>query len=139
MIGGSAYLEAGKVGKRDQVFILSRYLTGKVYEFYLREVSDKLYQWTMADFFRELFNSCFPIDFRIKQREKLRRIYQNDRTVREFVSELHELWNLIGDVSKREQVMKLWFGFNSYLQAELWRDKLNPESQPSRRLLPRPR
>jgi hypothetical protein len=27
VIGGSAYLEAGKVGKRNQVFILSRYLT----------------------------------------------------------------------------------------------------------------
>ena len=43
------------------------------------------------------------------------------------MSELNELWNLIRDVSERDQVIKLWHGFNPYIQTDLWKDKLNPE------------
>ena len=43
------------------------------------------------------------------------------------MSELNKLWNLIGDISERDQVIKLWHGFNPYIQTDLWKDKLNPE------------
>lgn len=124
---GTAYVDAGRVPPADRVFVLSHYLTGKAHEFYLQEVSDNPYKWKLKDFLVELFNTCFPINFRTKQRDKLRRAYQNLKTVREFVAELNELWNLIGDVTDRDKVMKLWFGLNPHIQSELWRDKLNPE------------
>ncbi|KAG9311666.1 hypothetical protein JVU11DRAFT_7901 [Chiua virens] len=41
--------------------------------------------------------------------------------------ELHELWNLIGEISPREKVIKTWSRFSPWLQSELWKDKLNPE------------
>jgi hypothetical protein len=125
---GTAFIEAGGVKDREQVFILSHYLSGKAHEFYVREVAGNPYKWRPRDFFLELFNSCFPIDFRMKQCEKLKRTYQNDRSIRGYISELNELWNLIGNVSKRDQVTKIWFGFNAYIQTNLWKDKLNPEN-----------
>ena len=78
MTEGTVFVQSGGVCERDQVFILSHYLSGRVHEFYIHEVSDNLYQWHLCDFFLELFNSCFPIDFRTKQREKLKKTYQND-------------------------------------------------------------
>ena len=30
-------------------------------------------------------------------------------------------------MSECDHVQKLWFGFNSYIQTKLWKDKLNPE------------
>ncbi|KIM51985.1 hypothetical protein SCLCIDRAFT_142141, partial [Scleroderma citrinum Foug A] len=57
------------------------YLTGKAHEFYVREVSGNPYSWRLPEFFRELFNYCFPVDFRIKQRRKLLRCYQNNQKV----------------------------------------------------------
>ena len=123
----TAFVEAGGVRTKEQVFILSHYLSGKAHEFYVHEVSSNPYKWRLRDFFLELFNSCFPIDFRTKQREKLKRAYQNKRSVRDYISELNELWNIIGGVSEHDQVTKLWLGFNNYIQTELWKDKLNPE------------
>ena len=127
---GTAFVEAGGVKAKEQVFILSHYLGGKAHEFYVREVAGNPFKWRPCDFFLELFNSCLPIDFRMKQREKLKWTYQNERSVRDYVSELNELWNLIGDISECDQVMKLWFGFQPYIQSNLWKDKLNPEKSP---------
>ena len=45
----------------------------------------------------------------------------------DYLSDLNLLSNVVGDVSDREKVIKLWFGFNQHIQAELWKDKLNPE------------
>ena len=78
---GTAYVKDGRVPSRKQAFILSHYLTGKAHEFYVREVSGNPYGWHLPEFFRELFNYCFPVDFRIKQQRKLLHCYQNDQKV----------------------------------------------------------
>jgi len=78
---GTAYVKDGQVPSKKRAFILSHYLTGKAHEFYIREVSGDPYGWRLPEFFRELFNYCFPVDFRIKQRRKLLRCYQNDQKV----------------------------------------------------------
>ena len=69
---GTAFVESGGVKPKEQVFILSHYLSSKAHEFYVREVAGNPYKWRPQDFFLELFNSCFPIDFRMKQHEKLK-------------------------------------------------------------------
>ena len=104
---GTALIESGGVKSKEQVFILSHYLSGKVHEFYVSKVAGNPYKWRPQDFFLELFNSCFPIDFRMKQCEKLKRTYQNERSIHDYVSELNELWNLIGDITEWDQVIKL--------------------------------
>ncbi|KAG2335854.1 hypothetical protein BDR05DRAFT_834301, partial [Suillus weaverae] len=58
---------------------LSRFLKGKVHEFYLRQVSDSPGTWRLDDFFTELFSYCFPLDYSTKQRKKLYRSYQGDK------------------------------------------------------------
>jgi hypothetical protein len=135
LMEGAAYVEAGRVESERQVFVLSHYLTGKAHEFYIREVAGDPYSWGLQEFFLELFNSCFPVDFRTKQRRKLGECLQRGRTVREYVSELYELWNLIGDVGEREIVTKLWNGFQYWIQSELWKDKLNPEKSSLREVI----
>jgi hypothetical protein len=95
---------------------------------YVRKVSGDPYRWRLKEFFTELFNYCFPINFRMKQREKLNRCYQNDKTVREYIYELSELWNTIGDVDERQKVSFLWTGLTASIQTELWKKELNPES-----------
>jgi len=122
-----AYVEDGKVSSKKKVFILSHFLKGKAHEFYIREVSGDPYRWRLHDFFTELFNYCFPINFHTKQREKLKRCFQNDKSVRDYVYELNEYWNMIGDVDKRDQMTRLWTGLNAELQRELWKKELNPE------------
>ncbi|KAG6855158.1 hypothetical protein H0H87_007467, partial [Tephrocybe sp. NHM501043] len=83
--------------------------------------------WTLWEFFIEMFTYCFPVDFQTKQREKLRRAYQRDKTVTEYCHELEELYNMIGSIPEREKVVKLWNGLRTSIQRSLWRDGLNPE------------
>ncbi|KIM50769.1 hypothetical protein SCLCIDRAFT_34004 [Scleroderma citrinum Foug A] len=124
---GTAYVKDGQVPHKKWPFILSHYLTGKMHEFYVRKVSRDPYCWCLPEFFRELFNYCFPVDFRIKQRQKLQCCYQNDQKVKDYVYELDELWTMIGEMDERTQVHKLWFGLRKEIQHDLWREKLNPE------------
>jgi len=125
---GIAYVKDGKVERCKRVFILAHYLKGRAREFYTREVSGDPYHWRLKDFFTELFNYCFPINFRMKQREKLNCCYQNDKSVREYIYKLSELWNMIGDVGERQKVTRLWTGLSATIQTELWKKELNPES-----------
>ena len=49
--------------------------------------TDDAYQ-SSSLFFRELFNDWFPVDFRIKQCQKLLRCYQNDQKVPDYIYKL---------------------------------------------------
>ena len=122
-----AYLRDGKVKGRRRIFLLSHYLTDKAYDFYTQKVANNEADWTLSHFYDELFNFCFPIDYRMQIRRNLNRCHQNDKTVTEYVHELTELFNMIGDVSERDQVLKFWNGSRAVIQKGLWRDNLNPE------------
>ncbi|KIK33281.1 hypothetical protein CY34DRAFT_99874, partial [Suillus luteus UH-Slu-Lm8-n1] len=124
---GTAYVKDGRVRSKARVFTLSRYLTGKAHEFYIREVARDPYRWRLPEFFTELFNHCFPVNYRTELRAKLKRCYQNDKTVRAYFFELSELWNMIGDIDERQRVERLWFGLKADIQRELWKKELNPE------------
>ncbi|KAF8875585.1 hypothetical protein BD779DRAFT_1476020 [Infundibulicybe gibba] len=124
---GSAYVRNGKVGRSQRTFVLSYYMDGTAYDFYTRKVAMTSNKWTLEEFFTELFNYCFPSNYRLTQRDKLNRCYQHEKSVSEYIHELEELYNTIGDVAERDRVIKLWKGLQIVIQQGLWRDGLNPE------------
>ncbi len=125
---GTAYVTDGKVDPDRQVFILSYYLTGKAYDYYTQKVALNNDEWSLSDFFEGLFNYCFPVNFRSEQRKKLKKTFQNEKTVSAYVHELEELFNLIGNVTERDKIIKLWNGLRTSIQQSLWRDHYNPET-----------
>ena len=124
---GDAYLRDGKVRGRRKVFLLSYYLTGKAYDFYTLKVAINEDQWTVSQFYKELFNYCFPVDYRMQLQKTLARCHQNDKSVAEYTHELQDLFNMIGNIPKQDQVLKFWNSARPSIQKELWRNKLNPE------------
>ncbi|KAG6867631.1 hypothetical protein C0993_000252 [Termitomyces sp. T159_Od127] len=124
---GTAYVKYGYVEKRRQVMVLSEFLAGKAYTFYTRRVSINPEKWRLNKFFTELFNYCFPIDFRNQQREKLNSFTQGNRSVREYVADLDELFTIVGAESKRARVVKLFNGFRPSLRKAILREHMNPE------------
>ena len=122
-----AYLRDGKVKGRRRIFLLSHYLTDKAYDFYTQKVANNEAQWSLSQFYNELFNYCFPVDYRMQVRKALARCHQNDKSVAEYTHELIELFNMIGDMSERDQVLKFWNSSRPIIQKGLWRDNLNPE------------
>jgi hypothetical protein len=114
---------------------LSYYLTDKAYDFYQQKVSMTEEKWTLEEFYTELFNFCFPINYRMQMRKKLQHTFQKDKTVNQYAFELEEIYNMIGGYSQRDKVIKLWNGFRRSIQAALWNDKLNPEISSWRKIL----
>ncbi|KAJ3899345.1 hypothetical protein F5879DRAFT_811069, partial [Lentinula edodes] len=124
---GTAYVRDGRVPKNRRVLKLSKYLTGKAYQFYLTTVANSPFDWRLKKFFTELYNYCFPLTFRMDQRKKLKRCFQNGKPVRDHLSELNEFFNTIGMIDEREKVHKLWSSLDKKIQKGLWSEKLNPE------------
>ena len=123
-----AYLRDGRVKGSRKIFLLSYYLTGKAYDFYTQKVSINEEQWTLAQFYEELFNFCFPVDYRMQLRKTLTRCHQNEKSVAEYAYELQDLFNMIGNIPKQDQVLKFWNSARPSIQKELWKSRLNPET-----------
>ncbi|KAI0761468.1 hypothetical protein BD413DRAFT_666040 [Trametes elegans] len=90
---------------------VSNFLTARAYRFFVTTVSDDPHRWCLRDLFVALFNYCFPVDYRLQMQERLRKCYQRDQTVRDYVHELESLFLAVD---------KLWNGLNVSIQKELW-------------------
>ena len=87
------YLQDGKVKGRRRIFLLSHYFTDKAYDFYMQKLANNEAQQSLSQFYNELFNYCFPVDYRMQVRKSLARCHQNDKSVAEYTHELIELFN----------------------------------------------
>jgi hypothetical protein len=127
---GEAYLRDGKVSRERQIRILAHHLDGKAYDFYMQKVApDDPSDWNLHKFFTELFNYCFPVDYRQRMRLKLEDYYQkNNQTVSEYVFELQEMFSMVGAMSPEMKVIKLWYSMKARIQRAMWRDGLHPDS-----------
>jgi len=128
---GQAYLRDGKVRRDErQIRILAHHLDGKAYDFYMQKVApDDPKLWNLHRFFTELFNYCFPIDYRQQMRIKLDELRQrHNQPVSEFVHEIQELFNMVGAMPSDMKVIKLWYSLSVHIQRGLWRDGLHPDT-----------
>ncbi|PPQ86310.1 hypothetical protein CVT26_005641, partial [Gymnopilus dilepis] len=85
-------------------------------------------KWSTKDFYKELFDFCFPADFRLRQRAKLERFRQNQKRVRDYAAELAMIFRTVGSTSEQEKVDHLWKGLRPELQRALWRENLDPRT-----------
>ncbi|PPQ85966.1 hypothetical protein CVT26_012688 [Gymnopilus dilepis] len=85
-------------------------------------------KWSTKEFYKELFDFCFPADFRLRQRAKLERFRQNRERVRDYAAELAMIFRTVGSTSEQEKVDHLWKGLRPELQRALWRENLDPRT-----------
>ncbi len=82
----------------------------------------------LTDFLQELFNYCFPPDYRACQRDRLKMCKHGNRSVREFVRHLQDLANSVGDITDSQLVHYFWEGAADYLQLDWAKAGFDPES-----------
>ena len=109
----------------DQVARCGDYLGGKAYKYYTTMVSMDESNWLLLDFFRGLYDYCFPPDYHLRQRERLEGLYQGAMSVTEYAAELNLLYRLMGTSTVQMRVDKLWNGLRSELQTALWKEGLD--------------
>ncbi|PPQ83965.1 hypothetical protein CVT24_008287, partial [Panaeolus cyanescens] len=121
------YCRRGRVHPRDQIEVISPFLEGKAYNFYLSHASANPESWTLPDFMDALFNHCFPPTFKSTLRNELKWENQGKRKVLEFVRDITVKLDTVGIEDEATRVNYLWFGFEQRIQSALWRRDLNPE------------
>jgi hypothetical protein len=117
----------GCVLEEEQVFFVSYYLDGKALDFYNQVVVPREESWNLKRFFFELFEFCFPVDFRNTQRKQLNRCFQGTKEVAAHVVEWSEIYNTIRLEDNQEKVVKIFNSFTFAVQTEIYRKGLDPE------------
>ncbi|KAI0670043.1 hypothetical protein C8Q78DRAFT_1192430, partial [Trametes maxima] len=124
----TAYIDGYQLPPARHAVTVSYFLTGRAYDCYTVTISASPREWTLRDILVEVFNYCFPVDFRQTMRLRLGSAKQGARSVREYVHELQELFLMVGSTAsdERSRVEKLWYGLRPKLQSRLWLAHLNP-------------
>lgn len=135
MTSASMYLEDANIPRRRRVYRISTFLKGSAYTYYAREVSPNVEKWTVSRFFRGLFDACFPVDFKEKQRERLENLTQGKHELREYISLLNELFLVTGVRRSREKARYLWRGLRQETKERLRYDGISPESSSYDRII----
>ncbi|KAJ7711095.1 hypothetical protein B0H16DRAFT_1416166, partial [Mycena metata] len=93
---------------------------GKAYKWYDREIlnAKKKIKWTLSKFFKALFDEMFPVDFRAKQRDLFDACEQGSRKVKDFMQNLQDLANTVGNIADADIVLAFWRRCDSYLRVE---------------------
>lgn len=73
-------------------------------------------RWELDEFLTQLFDHCFPANFRTGQRVRLTKCRQNTRPVRDWTFELRSLADSVGDVPDRQLVLHCWQGSDTYIR-----------------------
>ncbi|KAF8573439.1 hypothetical protein K439DRAFT_1357185, partial [Ramaria rubella] len=102
------YLESSRIRSKDQVKCLKKYVKGRAYTFFELESMTTRQCWDLKTFFKELFNYCFPPNFRSEQRKWLVTFGQHDLPVCDYARQIRALANSIGDISERQLTVYFW-------------------------------
>ncbi|KAF5317139.1 hypothetical protein D9611_003825 [Ephemerocybe angulata] len=122
------YIEDSGIPSKRQVYKISTFLKGHAYSFYARVVSPSVENWTVSQFFKALFDACFPVDYKERQRDILENIKQGKYELRSYLAKLDELFMAAGVMQQREQARYLWRGLRAETKERLRYDGISPES-----------
>ncbi|KAJ3500338.1 hypothetical protein NMY22_g19290 [Coprinellus aureogranulatus] len=120
------YARRGRIEPQDQVAVLSYFLEGKAYEFYLYKASVRPEAWGIDKFMDALYSHCFSKDFQIRMRRSIHNTHQGNRTVAAYVHDLETKMDAVGMWDEKTRLQQLWDGFDAAIEQSLWRDRMNP-------------
>jgi len=121
------WLKYSFVQRKHRVPRLKKYLAGRAFLFYMRDVARTPERWTLAHFLKELFDYCFPTNFRTIQREKFLEFSQRGSAVRDYRRALEELARSVGNISSRDIAIRFWQGTDRYLRVKWAENGFDPE------------
>lgn len=122
------YLNSYRIPPGGIPAAVSQFLTGKAYRYYINTLADSAEEWDLHGVLVGLFNYCFPIDFRMRMRRKLKHFVQGSHSVRDYAQELDMMIKMVGSKDPEDRIQRLWDGFSGSIQQALWEHKLSPFS-----------
>ncbi|EJD49909.1 hypothetical protein AURDEDRAFT_160931 [Auricularia subglabra TFB-10046 SS5] len=109
------------VHTRWAIALLSGFLSDKALHWYMNNIVMSKEKWTMRKIYDELFDYCFPSDFKLMLRKRFAQLTQGQRDVREFARDIQVLSRRFPDIGERQLIQVLWEGVHAYIRSK-WFD-----------------
>ncbi|EIN04409.1 hypothetical protein PUNSTDRAFT_138451 [Punctularia strigosozonata HHB-11173 SS5] len=123
----SMRINDGMIVRDRHVSKIGHYLSGNAQQFFKRVVKSPE-EWTVREFFNELFNYCFPDGFMNEIRRRWRSWRQRKSSVKVYAAAMEGFRDDLGDeISDRQFVQRFWEGLDDEISRELYRDRLHPD------------
>ena len=122
------HIEDCHIPKENQVRQAKHYLTGKALDFYMKRVQRNEREWNLKTFLSELFDNCFPPDFRISYRRRLNESKQEGRNFETWYNELKDFAEIVGDIPNEQILLYLWGGADNEVAAKWAEQGYTPET-----------
>lgn len=98
--------------------MLSSFLSDDAARWYMNNVVLSDEPWTLRRLYDELFDHCFPTDFKLQLRKQFSHARQGGRGVRAFSRDLKVMARRFPDVGQRQLIQVLWEGVHRYVRAK---------------------
>jgi hypothetical protein len=112
---------------KSRVAQLQNFMSGKAGNWFMTYVARDPTKYTVDSLQKELFNHCFPPDYRRAIRARFNNLSQGSRMLRDFIRELNTIAERIPDISEPNVIQRLWDGAQPYLRSAWLRDGFDPE------------
>ncbi|KZV91234.1 hypothetical protein EXIGLDRAFT_578761, partial [Exidia glandulosa HHB12029] len=122
------YCREAYIDRKRQVGKLLTLLTDKAKRFYMNEVAGREQDWTRDRLFIELYNYCFPADFRSRQRKRFDTFEQRSLTVKDYLAKLRSIADSIGDITDAQFGTRFLSGMKPELAKRCEIEGLNGET-----------
>jgi hypothetical protein len=120
------WVKDGQLGSRRGIRQSGKYLSGKAYRFYEQEILQNEKKFTLTEYFAALFDYIFPADFRMQQRDEFDSCCQEDLLAVDYLRQLQDLADTVGDLKDADVVLAFWRRCQSYIRSELTRTGYEP-------------
>jgi hypothetical protein len=115
------------VGESWIIRTVSPGLSGKAAQFFMSSVAPDPDKWTLERLYNSLFKYCFPVDIRLRLRERLIYLKQGNQKFEDFVREIERLRIRVPNITERQITQTIWDGVSLEVRKELTKQRFNPE------------
>ncbi|EJD32261.1 hypothetical protein AURDEDRAFT_178695 [Auricularia subglabra TFB-10046 SS5] len=111
-----SWLRSKDLKDKEAVEYLRHALTGKASTWYTNHVAMQLKGWSMMKVYKEMYESCFPVNFREDLRDKMMAATQHGRPIKDYAKELENMSLRYDDIDKGTVKRILWDGVDDYIR-----------------------
>ncbi|KAF8703643.1 hypothetical protein RHS03_06199, partial [Rhizoctonia solani] len=126
----NTWIRKAGLSRDESVRGICRFLDGKASKWYMSKIAPNLdrVRYEIRDIYSQLYQYCFPPNFKEKLRKKYESLTQGERVVQDFFADLELYRTRLSNVTDSQHVRRAWNGAARYIRVEWAIRGIRPES-----------
>jgi hypothetical protein len=120
------WIKRGRLSTQQGIELSGKYCGGRAYKFFERDILNARKKYLLAEYFEAMFVYLFPATFRMDQRDAFDACTQCDLSALDFLRQLQDIADTVGDLDENDIILGFWRRCRSYLKVRLAEAGLEP-------------